>query len=98
MPCGFKIKKITLLGNLSETLITGFNILLESERLTPEFRAALVKVLKAHKGKIPLSLFLHDKATGYNLEFFSKKFSVTVCEPFLSALQHLCVTYTVAHK
>ncbi len=97
-PYGFKIKKITLLGNLSETLITGFNILLESDRLTPEFRAALVKVLKAHKGKIPLSLFLHDKATGYNLEFFSKKFSVTVSEPFLSALQHLGVTYTVAHK
>ena len=97
-PYGFKIKKITLLGNLSESLITGFNILLESERLTPEFRAALVKVLKANKGKIPLSLFLHDKTTGYNLEFFSKKYSVTVSEPFLSALQHLGLTYTVAHK
>ncbi len=82
----------------SDSLLTGFAILLESERLTPEFRTALVKVLKAHKGNISLSLFLHDKATGYNLEFFSKKFSVTVSEPFLAALQHLGVQYSVSHK
>ena len=97
-PYGFKIKKITLLGNLGESLITGLDVYVESERITPEFRATLVKTLKAHKGKIPLSLFLHDKATGYNLEFYSKKFSVTVSEPFLSALQKLGLSYKVEHK
>jgi DNA polymerase-3 subunit alpha len=97
-PYGFKIKKVTLLGNLNESMLTGFAIVLNSDRLSPEFRASLVKLLKEHKGKTPLSLFLHDKETGYNLEFFSKKFSVTVCEPFISALEHLGVAYTVNRK
>ena len=79
-------------------MLTGFAIVLNSDRLSPEFRTNLVKLLKEHKGKTPLSLFLHDKETGYNLEFFSKKFSVTVCEPFISALEHLGVAYTVNRK
>ena len=97
-PYGFRIKKVTLLGNLNESMLTGFAIVLNSDRLSPEFRANLVKLLKDHKGKTPLSLFLHDKETGYNLEFFYKKFSVTVCEPFISALEHLGVAYTVNRK
>ena len=94
----FKIKKITLLGNLGEDLITSFNLILDSDRLSPDFRAKLVKTLKAFKGKTQLNLFLHDKATGYNIEFKSKKFTVHVCEEFISALRKLGVTYTVAHK
>ena len=97
-PYGFKIKKVTLLGNLNDSMLNGFAIVLSSDRLSPEFRASLVKLLKDHKGKTPLSLYLHDKETGYNLEFFSKKFSVTVCEPFISALEHLGVAYTVNRK
>ena len=97
-PYGFKIKKITLLGNLGESLITGFGIILEAGQISEKFRGALVKVLKAHKGRIPLSLYLHDKATGYNLEFNSKKFAVTVSEPFISAIQKLGLTYKVDHK
>ena len=97
-PYGFRIKKITLLGNLGEDLITAFNIILESDRISPDFRERLIKALKKYKGKTPLSLFLHDKTTGYNLEFYSKKFQVTVCEEFISALQKLGVQYSVSHK
>ena len=97
-PYGFKIKKITLLGNLGESLITGLGVYVDSDRITPELRAALAKTLKANKGKIPFTIFLHDKTTGYNLEFYSKKFAVTVSEPFLSALQKLGLTYKVEHK
>jgi DNA polymerase-3 subunit alpha len=97
-PYSFKIKKITLLGNLGEDMITGFTITLESDRLSPEFREKLVRLLKKNKGKTPLSLYLHDKATGYNLEFYSKKFSVGVNEEFVSALQRLGIQFSVAHK
>ena len=97
-PYGIKIKKITLLGNLGEDLITAFSIVLASDKLSPDFRERLVKTLKKFKGKTPLSLFLHDKATGYNLEFFSKKFQVVVCEEFITALQQLGVQYSVSHK
>ncbi|MCR5840670.1 MAG: hypothetical protein K6G86_01180, partial [Bacteroidales bacterium] len=94
----FKIKKITLLGNLGEDKITAFNIVLDSDRLSPDFRDKLVKLLKKSKGKTALSLFLHDKTTGYNLEFYSKKFQVGVCEEFISSLQKLGVQYSVSHK
>ena len=97
-PYNFKIKKISLLGNLNDSLLTGFNIILESDWISPDFRASLVKILKAHKGKTPLSLYLHDKATGYNLEFQSKKFAVGVSEAFISAIQKLGVQYSVSHK
>ena len=97
-PYGIKIKKITLLGNLGEDLITAFSIVLASDKLSPDFRERLVKTLKKFKGKTPLSLFLHDKATGYNLEFYSKKFQVAVCEEFITALQQLGVQYSVSHK
>ena len=47
-PYGFKIKKITLLGNLGEDLLTGINLNLEADRLSPEFREKLVRLLKHH--------------------------------------------------
>lgn len=97
-PYNFKIRKISLLGNLGEDLITAFSIVLDSDRLSADFRDRLVKTLKKYKGKTPLSLFLHDKNTGYNLEFYSKKFQVSVCEPFISTLQRLGIQYTVSHK
>ena len=98
IPYGFKIQKITLLGNLGEERITSFSIILESDRISPEFRERLVRLLKRYKGKTPLQLHLHDRATGYNLEFKSKKFLVGVSDPFVSALQQLGVAYDVAHK
>ena len=97
-PYSFKIKKITLLGNLGADLLTGFNIILESDRLSPDFRTRLVKILKAHKGITPLTIRLHDRGTGYLLDFQSKKYAVTVSEPFISALQRLGVTYSVSKK
>jgi AmmeMemoRadiSam system protein B len=97
-PYGFKIKKISLLGNLNDSLLTGFAIVLDSDRLSADFRSRLVKILKAHKGNTPLSLYLHDKNTGYNLEFQSRKFSVGVSKPFIDALQKLGVQYSVSHK
>ena len=79
-------------------MLAGFSIVLESDRLSPDFRTKLVKLLKAHKGATPLSILLHDRATGYLLDFHSKKYAVAVCEPFISALQRLGVQYSVTRK
>ena len=98
VPYGFKIQKITLLGNLGEERITALSLILESDRITPEFRERLVRLLKRYKGKAPLQLQLHDRATGYNLEFKSKKYQMSVCEPLISGLQQLGVPYDVKHK
>ena len=97
-PFGFKIKKVSLLGNVAETYINGISISLDTAQLSPEFRKELVSTLKESKGKIPVSLLVRDKETGYNLEFYSKKYQVDVRADLLDALGRLGLPYTVTRK
>ena len=95
VPYTFKIKKISLLGNIGEQLIKSFAINLDTASLSPEFRKALGKVLSKYAGPTRLSVNLFDAATGYRIDMVSKKYSITVCEDFLLALEHLGVSYSV---
>ena len=98
VPYAFKAKKIMLLGNVAEELLSKIIVNVETSQLNESFRKNLVKILKAFPGKIPLNLFLVDKATGYKLEFFSKKFAVSVTNEFLDSLERLGLSYTVGRK
>ena len=82
-PYNFKIRKISLLGNISEDMVKNFAINIDSVQLNEKFRADLVKLIKANPGNTHLSVFLFDAKTGYRVELQSKKFSVTVCADFL---------------
>ena len=97
-PFGFKIKSISLLGNISEEFITGLVINIDSSELSPEFRKSLTVLLKENKGKVPLSLRLTDKETGYKLEFHSKKYQVCVSADFIDGLGRLGLSYSVNKK
>ena len=97
-PYAFKIKKISLLGTVAETYVTGLSVNIDTSLLSPEFRASLVKHLKAFKGKMPLSLFLTDRATGYKIEFNVKKYAVDLCSEFLSGLESMGLSYEVRKK
>ncbi|MBO4341410.1 MAG: DNA polymerase III subunit alpha [Bacteroidales bacterium] len=88
-PWAFKLRKVTLLGNIAEELITGFNIDIESPQLTPEFRKDFVDVIKKHRGNIPLNIFIYDPVTRYRIQFFSKKYQVAVTQEFIQALRLL---------
>ena len=98
VPYKFKIKKISLLGNLSDSMLSGFAIEVNTTMLNPVFRKDLMNVVKKSKGKIPLSIFLVDPKTQYQLEFLSKKFQVAVTADFISDIKDLGLRYKVSIK
>jgi DNA polymerase-3 subunit alpha len=97
-PYTFKVKKIMLLGNVTETYIKAFSINITTPMLSPAFRERLVKMIKRNKGNVPLTMFLYDPEKGWNIEFLSRKFKVSVTASFLAELQELGITYSVIKK
>ena len=88
-PWAFKLKKVTLLGNISDDILTGFCLDITTPMLTQQFRQDLVRVIKKHKGKIPLNLYLYDPVTHYHIQFYSKKFQVAVTSDFIRDLREI---------
>ena len=87
-----------LLGNVTDTYLKGFSISISTPMLSPEFRKALVAMLKENKGNIPLTMFLYDPDKGWNIEFLSRKFRVAVTAPFIEQLQKMGIKYSVVKK
>ncbi|MBQ4389691.1 MAG: DNA polymerase III subunit alpha [Bacteroidales bacterium] len=98
-PYAFKLRKVTLLGNISDDILTGFCMDITTPMLTQQFRKDLVAVVKKHKGNIPLTLYLYDPVTRYRIQFYSKKFQVAVTSDFLQDLHRIGVDkYEVMRK
>ena len=91
VPYTFKLQNVTLLGNVSESRIRAFGISIETPMLTPAFREGLVKVIRKHKGGIPLEVFFFDPDTRYRIQLKSNKYQVAVSEELLTDLRHLGV-------
>ena len=67
--------------------------------LTPQFRENLVKVVKKHRGSIPLTLYLFDPETHYRIQFVSKKFQVGVTSEVIQDLHRIGIDrYDVVRK
>ena len=97
-PYAFKIKKVMLLGNVTDSFVKGFAINITTPMLTPEFREQLVRTIKRNKGNVPLSMFLYDPEEKWNIEFLSRKFRVAVTAPFIEELNRLQIRYSVLKK
>ena len=97
-PYAFKVKKVSLLGNVAGDLVKSLSINLSTDMLSADFRKSLIKVLKSGKGGISLMVHLDDAATGYRIDFFSKKFTVNLSPDFLSGLTELGVSYELKAK
>ena len=98
-PYAFKLKKVTLLGNITDDILTGFCMDITTPMLTQQFRQDLVNVVRSHKGNIPLTLFLYDPQTRYRIQFYSKKFQVAVTSDFIRDLQRIGIEkYEVTRK
>ena len=91
VPYTFKLQNVTLLGNVSESRIKAFGISIETPMLTPAFREGLVKVIRKHKGGVPLEVFFFDPDTRYRIQLKSNKYQVAVSEELLTDLRHLGV-------
>ena len=97
-PYVFKIRKISLLGNVSSTRLKGFMIKLTTPMLNTDFREKLAGVIKSNKGTVPLSMLLYDPQTKYRIEFMSRKFKVAVSDPFINELKDLNIEYSSITK
>ena len=97
-PYAFRVKKVMLLGNVTDTYVKGFSINISTPMLSPEFREKLVALLKRNKGNVPLTMFLYDPEKRWNIEFLSHKFRVQVSLSLIEELQKMGITYSVAKK
>lgn len=97
-PYTFKVKKISLLGNVAEDRLAGFAIEMLANDITPELRHKLVHLVKESKGNIPLSMIVFDPVTNYIVEFISRKYHITVSADFILQLNELGLKYRVSRK
>lgn len=97
-PYTFKVKKISLLGNVAEDRLAGFAIEMLANDITPELRHRLVHLVKESKGNIPLSMIVFDPVTNYIVEFISRKYHIMVSADFILQLNELGLKYRVSRK
>lgn len=97
-PYKFRIKNISLLGNLAETLVQRLMLDISTTMLNKEFRNRLVNIVKKNAGKTPLSIFVTDPKTGLRVEFLSKKFYVSVNSDLIGEIRDLGIRYNVGTK
>ena len=99
VPYAFKIKNISLLGNVNANHLKSFVIKLTTPMIAqPGFKDKFIKTIKDNKGDTPLSMMLFDPETKYTVDFYSKKFKVSVCQEFIFGLKELGVSYVVEKK
>ena len=98
VPYKFKVKKISLLGNISDALISEFAIELSTPAVDDAFRKKLLALVKNNRGNIPFSIILHDPKTQYTIDFHSRKYQIAVSNDFLSAIKELGLQHRVSRK
>ena len=97
-PYKFRVKKISLLGNIGDALLSGFTIELSTPMVSADVRKHLMSVVKASKGTVPFSILLSDPKTQYVIEFQSRKYQVAVTADFISEIKNLGLRYKVLRK
>jgi DNA polymerase-3 subunit alpha len=98
-PYSFKVKKVTMLGNVSAEMLKSFCINVETPMLTPRFREDLLKTVVRNRGNIPLEIYLFDPGTRYRIQFKSNKFQVAVTTEFINDLRRIgVVSYEAVRK
>ena len=90
-----KIRAISLLANVRESMIKEMVIDVPLEAVSSDFVKALKKAVRQNKGKSMLTLNVYDAADRISAEFFSRKFSVTAADDFLAFLKLNGLNYRI---
>lgn len=93
--CELKMRKITLLANTKEEFIKEFTINIPVTIIDKNFRAELIKALKANKGKKALSIKALDYEHEIAVDFFSRKQKIDVTPELIDFLAHHNIEYKV---
>ena len=91
-PYVFKLKKVSMLGNVSEDQLKSFVLNVETPMLTPSFREGLVQTIRRHKGNIPLEVYFYDPHTRYRIQFKSNKYQVAVSAELIAELRQIGIS------
>ncbi len=91
------VRRITLLGNVAAEKMLGITLQVSTEQITPAWRKALARLFRENKGKCPVNVCLSDPATGYRIDFHSKKYSVSLSSEFLGSLDKMGIS-CILHK
>lgn len=95
VPYTFKVKSIQLLGNVTDSALKSITLCLSTERLNETLRTGLMNLIKSHKGRIPLFIFLTDAGTGYKISLKSSNFAVAVSSELTDGLDALGIPYRI---
>ena len=97
-PFVFRMRSVSLLGLVGESLIKSVEFTLDTSLLNAGFRKDLISMLKEYKGNTRLEIRLLDKSSGYKINFFSKKFSVRACQELFDEAERLGMRVDVIDK
>ena len=97
-PYAFRVTDISMLGNVSDAMLSSITLNVMSAQVDASFRKELVHLLKEFKGTTPLLIYIIDPATGYKIEFKSKKYQVAVTTEFIAELGRLGLSYKLGRK
>ena len=97
-PFVFRMRSVSLLGLVGESLIKSVEFTLDTSLLNAGFRKDLISMLKEYKGNTRLEIRLLDKSSGYKINFFSKKFSVRACQDLFDEAERLGMRVDVIDK
>lgn len=97
-PFVFRMRSVSLLGLVGESLIKSVEFTLDTSLLNAGFRKDLISMLKEYKGNTRLEIRLLDKSSGYKINFFSKKFSVRACQDLFDEAEQLGMRVDVIDK
>jgi DNA polymerase-3 subunit alpha len=98
IPYGFKVKKISLLGNINDAFLSGISVDLDTSQLTDAFLKKLVTKVRKHPGSLSLMIYLFDPKTRYRVQFLSRTLRVAVSSEFVDELKDLGLKVNVIRK
>ncbi len=98
VPYKLKINNIRLLGNISDDLVSGFTMELSGADVNASLRKKLLTLVKGSKGNIPITMTIDDPASGYKVDFLSRKYKIALSSDFLYEIRNLGVGYKVSKR
>ena len=90
-----KIRSITLLANVRESMVREMVIDMPLERIDAELRKNLKKAVSRSKGKSRLAFNVYDRENRINVEFVSRKYSVLASDELLRWLNAAGLHYRI---
>ena len=90
-----KIRAVSLLANVRESMVRELVVDLPLERVDAAFRKGLKKALSRSKGHSRFALNVYDAKSKVNAEFISRKYSITATDELLEWLRASGLNYHI---